>query len=291
MTDDDLPSLFADADDAAKRGQRRYFAATRATLVAGVISAIFGAMDLRDGATDWAAIVATAAFGAAILIGVYLLADHPEREWYEGRAAAESAKTLAWRYAAGSSDFATSTPDEHADREFLSRLGEIAKGLHNVRLGRHPNRGEITETMRDLRRRPFATRRDVYRSDRIRQQQVWYRQSAERHGRAATAWRVASLLAQLLGLIGGLLKATGAINFDLLGVAAAAGAAAIAWLATREHGTLASAYSNTARELAIVDSELAYANEKSWPAAVENAELAISREHTLWRARRTEAAD
>jgi hypothetical protein len=286
MTDDDLPALHADADAASRRGQRRYFRATRGTLLAGIFSAIFGAIDLRHGGTDWAGVVATIAFAAAIFVGIYLLSEHPEREWYEGRAAAESTKTLAWRYSVGASDFAED--DENADREFLKRIRSLAQGLRHVALGRHPDREEITAGMRSLRSRTFVQRRDTYRRDRIEDQEQWYSDSATKHANLALTWRLISLAAQFVGLVGGILKATETIDFDLLGIAAAAGAAAVAWLATREHGTLATAYANTARELTVIKNELESTDEPDWPAAVDNAELAISREHTLWKARRVE---
>jgi hypothetical protein len=291
MTDQDLPGLFHDADEAAKRGQRRYVWGTAATLILSLVAAFLGVIELNTRGTDWAAVGATAAFVLAIIVGGYLLAERPEQEWYEGRAAAESAKTLAWRYAVGATDFPPDSTAAETEREFLERLREIASGLKHVELGTSGAQEEISQRMQALREEPFTVRRNHYRSDRVQQQRDWYADSSSHHGRAAIGWRLASLSAQFVGVVGGILKATGVIDFDFLGIAAAGAAAAVAWLQTREHATLANAYSVTARELSIIDAELEFLDEDEWGTAVDNAERAISREHTLWKARRTDVPD
>ena len=60
-----------------------------------------------------------------------------------------------------------------------------------------------------------------------------------------------------------------------------------AWLQTKQHQTLATAYTVTALELASVRSKIAYQNnEADWAKFVSDAEEAFSREHTLWKASR-----
>lgn len=86
-------------------------------------------------------------------------------------------------------------------------------------------------------------------------------------------------------LIGGGVKAVGWIDVDLLGIFAAAAAAATAWMQAKQHRNLATAYGVTSQELAAIASELeALSDESAWADFVTEAEDAISREHTLWRA-------
>ena len=96
------------------------------------------------------------------------------------------------------------------------------------------------------------------------------------------------LAIQSLGLAGALLKGTGLIDFDALGILAAAAAAVLAWLQIKQHATLAQSYSHAAYELstigALIDS---VQSEAEWGRFVNDAENAISREHTAWRARRS----
>jgi SMODS and SLOG-associating 2TM effector domain 1 len=140
--------------------------------------------------------------------------------------------------------------------------------------------------MRELRAGGYEARKQTYRQDRIANQRAWYGKEAGRNQRAALCWRLTSLGFQLAGVVAGVLRASGAVHVDLLGIAAAAAAAALAWLQTKDHATLADAYSITEQELGLADADLAGVDEADWPAAVDSAEQAISREHTLWRARR-----
>lgn len=286
MRDTDLPALFQAADEAANTSQYRYFLATRATLITAVLAALFGAISLETGGTDWAAVVAIIALVVGLLVGIYLLSEHPERKWYDARAAAESTKTLAWRYAAGGSDFPIDSDEATVERNFLARLGQLSQGLTHITLPAAPG-GQLTPAMRQLRSAGFEERKQAYRNHRLNDQRGWYSAAATINSRRAFQWRLTSLGAQLVGIIGGLLRATETIHFDLLGIAASAAAAALAWLQTREHSTLAEAYSVAARELALADEQARVAQPEEWPIVVDNTEAAISREHTLWKARRS----
>jgi len=58
-----------------------------------VAAAAAGAVSVAVGGVDWSSFVGAAALVAAALTELYLVRDRPDRRWYEGRAAAESAKT------------------------------------------------------------------------------------------------------------------------------------------------------------------------------------------------------
>jgi len=79
------------------------------------------------------------------------------------------------------------------------------------------------------------------------------------------------------------------IQIDILPVVAAVVAGATAYVQTKQHEALASAYTVANLELADIAELLpAVADEKHWARFVDEAENAISREHTMWKARRTE---
>jgi hypothetical protein len=67
---------------------------------------------------------------------------------------------------------------------------------------------------------------------------------------------------------------------------AAALAAGSAWFAVRQYETLGRAYVFAATELSVIHQRLLLAGEDSWAQEVADAEEAISREHTMWRASR-----
>ena len=59
----------------------------------------------------------------------------------------------------------------------------------------------------------------------------------------------------------------------------------MAWIEAKQHRNLATAYGIASQELASIETELPTKNsEEGWAAFVGQAEEAISREHTLWRA-------
>ena len=105
LTFDDLPQLFNAADRAAVDGRRRYMSQSGSRLVATVIAAGAAIAVIRIGRVDWAGIVSSAAFIVALLLDLSLLRARPERDWYDGRALAESAKTLGWKWAVGGNPY------------------------------------------------------------------------------------------------------------------------------------------------------------------------------------------
>jgi hypothetical protein len=139
--------------------------------------------------------------------------------------------------------------------------------------------------MRQLRAAPFERRRAAYQRDRIENQIVWYSTKAAAHDRAARRWTVAAVVASAVGVVVAGLRMFGAVQIDLLGVAAACASAAIAWNQLNQNRTLVSAYRITARELTIIRDRIPSVGERDWAEFVSDAEEAMSREHTLWLAR------
>ena len=119
-------------------------------------------------------------------------------------------------------------------------------------------------------------------------EQAWYAAKSEWNDRRSRIWLKVFLAAEAAGLIGAVVKAIAITDVDLLGIFAAIAAGAGAWLQTKQHRTLATAYNVTARELRQVATLV---NENmdadAWANFVDQAEEAISREHTLWTASRT----
>jgi len=147
---------------------------------------------------------------------------------------------------------------------------------------------QITPGLRRLRGLALEERRELYRDERIGGQQAWYARSALRHERRATQWSLALTSLEALGLTGGVLKATGVLGVDLLGLAGAVVAAGAAWVHAKQHQSLANAYAVASQELAAISGQVGWAaSEQEWAHFVDQAEEAISREHTLWRASRT----
>lgn len=235
---------------------------------------------------------ATVGFSAALGAELYTYFANPDRAWYEGRAAAESAKTLAWRYSVRGDAFEAALSQSEIDRHFLTRIRETLADLRDVDLASTLASEQITGGMRDARAADFSTRKRMYRDGRIESQRIWYSERAAANRRASEFWTVVLFGSEAAGLIGGGLAVAGVtvvgnVSVDLLGFFAAVAATATAWLQAKQHRALATAYGIAAQELAAVKSEVNLLDdEAAWADFVGHAEEAISREHTLWRASR-----
>ena len=285
---DDFPALYRSADRTSLAAQRRFLVALRFRLGGLLLAAVGGAISWSVGSVEFGGLLALVAFAVALAAESYSALTRPDRAWYEGRAAAESVKTLTWRFAVRGESFEAGGAE--AEKRFLDGLDEILQDLDSVEPSSAEGQAsQITTAMRDLRSRDFLARRDSYLHGRIRDQQAWYARNARTNARLGHRWLIAGIAFEFLGVIGGALRAFGGVDVDLLGVLAAVAAAITAWVQAKQHDNLSTAYGVTAQELASVASEveaITPADEGAWGHFVGEAEEAISREHTLWRASR-----
>lgn len=144
---------------------------------------------------------------------------------------------------------------------------------------------EITDAMKKVRESDLATRRQVYKRDRIEDQLAWYQRRTLSHGKSAKRWLGVTITASMLGILAAIIKFFGLIEFDMLGVFASVASAGLAWNQLNQHRTLVSAYSVTARELNIIRDRIDQVEDDKWAGFVSDSEDAISREHTMWLAR------
>jgi hypothetical protein len=290
LTDADLPPLFRAADQSSLEAQRWFLNATKVRLMGLIGAAFFGLFVWTWGQSpvDWAGVLAALCFGIALVVEGYLLKSKPERTWYDGRAVAESMKTLTWRYAMGADPFNIEHAAAEADELFVRQLGDVLGVVKDLDLAPDAAVGEqITAAMRAVRAASLQDRKAIYAEHRVDEQQSWYSRKAKWNRSRANRWALGMLAIEVLGIGAGILKAIGTIHGDLLGFGGAIAAAMTAWLQTKQHRSLAAAYTVTALELASVRSRIRHQeSEGNWAAFVSDAEDAFSREHTLWKASR-----
>lgn len=286
LADADLPGLFQGADAASVQGQKRHVRAVQVRLAFAIIAAATGVATFRVGAgLDLLAMGTVVALVIVVSVEFYLKSVRPEETWYDGRALAESAKSLSWRYAVGAAPFA-----KHVANARSAYVDGLKMLLHDapptsIRPTAAP---AVTEQMQALRDSPLDVRRTVYLRDRVEDQLRWYAAKAERNDALAYRWGIALLTIEIAGILAALARAVGLVSFDLAGVVAAFIGAGAAWLAVRQYSTNARAYTYAAQELPIVYQRLdEITDEAAWASEVADAEEAISREHTMWRASRS----
>ena len=288
LGDHDLPPFFHAADQASQRAQSATLRGNRLRLIGAVSAALGGSFSLATWNIDFWAILALAGFLVAMLSELFLMIGRSERLWYQNRAAAESAKTLSWRYAVGADPFFLSMSSDTVTALFRARIGQVAGQVADAMTMPSGDASGPTAAMERLRLQPIEMRRATYLRDRTEMQRDWYSKKAKAARSASTRLRLVLLSAELIAVILAAGRVFGNWPFDLANVLAAFVGAGAAWLGLKQYTTLATAYGLTAVELEKQISVLKLASEDSWPSSVADAEEAISREHTMWLASRGE---
>lgn len=291
MNDSDYPGLFALADNASRTAQTRYLTSNKIYMASLLIASAIGAV-VTVVPESWDDTLSIAV--SVLLIGGFVLlwfmkGQKDERVWFDGRAVAESVKTTAWK-------FMTQTPpydqQNGVEERFVANLGEIRTA--RPELGKYmavsmmAGTDSITNEMRRVRTLAFQERKGVYLTERLRDQRVWYSAKARFNAKwGKYCFRgIVSIQALAIGL-GLLAAAYGTLATVGIPICATIAATIAAWHQLTRHDELAQSYALAAQEL----DDLASLGEQilvesEFHQFVEQVEDSISREHTMWCARR-----
>jgi hypothetical protein len=291
MAYDDYPPVFQSADGRSLAGQRAYirFAGLELSLV--ILGSALGVVAALLSAT-WqaAAVIATISFIGALITRVTIRLRGDDHAWFDGRAVAESVKTQTWRFMMRAAPFA----DDDASTAFTSELTDIVHARPGVLSDFSPGAsaaGQITPRMRSQRTRSLAERLRFYAQNRLTEQADWYRGTGLRHRKIAQRWSACALLAEAAAIVIAVLMIVfkPLADIGLLGLFAAFAAAFSAWAQLGRHAELSKAYGLAYQELltflSLVDE---VTTEAQLEQLVDAGEGAISREHTMWVARRAD---
>ncbi|TYP62015.1 hypothetical protein A9A72_124766 [Stutzerimonas stutzeri] len=146
---------------------------------------------------------------------------------------------------------------------------------------------QITDSMEIVRGLSLDERKEFYRQNRIFDQQRWYDAKAKENRRGARFWTAAGVISYLTAglLVLARIKFTewGYWPIDPIIVFASS---IIGWVQLKKYSELAAAYQVTGQEIGIIEAVLdEHDDEKTIADFVNDAELAFSREHTMWAAR------
>jgi len=232
-------------------------------------------------------------FVVSITLRLFAMASGFDRDWYAGRAVAETVKSMTWRYQMATKPY----HGNGADKQFADDIGAVLR-QSNVRqvvndLSRLPL--QITDQMRASRGQEVAARTDRYMNERLLNQAAWYQQRSQSNRRTANTWfwlsivfQIGAVTTAIVALVLGADANRGSDLLRLMGIFATFSLAGTAWSERRRYGELADTYSVTLQELLLAASvaqgetgELA-----TLERAVDDGENAILREHRVWLARR-----
>jgi len=289
-----LPALFRAADSASLRAQRDYLSLVKADLMTIILaSAVTSVAACSPSLRAGLAITGAVLMLGGVVLTTFLLQQQPDRLWFNARAVADSVKTIAWRYMTCADPFARNLNLREADGQLCKTLDRVLMENRAVggALGGIDGADEqVTARMREIRQLGTTERLRVYLISRVRDQREWYAAKALDNRRTSGRWLWAVGGTQMGGAIAAIAMVRWPnLEFNLPSVLASLAAAFVAWLQVKRHQELASSYGLAAHELGLSESQSMHVHtDDELSDFVDQAEGAISREHTMWVARRSE---
>jgi hypothetical protein len=289
---EDLPALHQVANAASLTGQVSYlrlFRLNLACLVVGSLSSSYNSSSFL--LMRWVHSCSAFLLAASFLLTIVIMYKNYERQWYGGRAVAESIKSSAWRYMMGAEPYMLSVEPRDVDSKFIATLQEILGEGDNLSIsfaGTLAAAPQITEKMAAVRRLPLKERIRIYLDDRISDQRNWYGKKSEHNATQEKRLFIYVTFSQLAALIFAVVNiANPLVPINLVGVFSTLSASFLAWLQVKRHQEQSQSYAVAAHELGCIAAQAQHlTGDDDFSTFVADAETAISREHILWVARR-----
>jgi hypothetical protein len=216
-----------------------------------------------------------------------------DQRWFDGRAVAETVKTETWRYMMRLDPYVDdATADDRLAMDLLSAIRarpNLELALNDLSDVPH----QISADMRAARALSLEERRRLYLQERIADQAAWYRSRAIRNQAYGRRWFWLSLAGQASAASFAFTSifVTTLPLASLVGLLASVATAATAWTQLGRHDELSKSYALAYQELLMIQmlGEKASTVE-TLDRLVTDGENAISREHTMWMAKRATPA-
>lgn len=212
-------------------------------------------------------------------------------EWYKYRALSESVKTTCWRYVMKAEPF---NKAEQCDNYglFKNSLVSTINDSNAIPKKIKPdilNNSTVTDSMRLLVSMTLEEKKEVYLNERIIDQYNWYSKKSTYNKKMSKRWGRFIISLYIMALIISLFNMFFS-SFFILPVALITTLASsfIGWSQIKRYDELQSSYLLTAGEILAIKEQVHYiSTDGQLSAFVRDAELAFSREHTQWTARRS----
>src|SRR5690554_642568 len=129
VSSEDLPGLYQSANSCSIRAQAVYFRSLRWYLLLLIVAALFPFLATSDA---MGALVSAILFLVTLGILVFLRVKRPDDIWYNGRAVAESVKTISWRWMMRADPYHDADSLDSVSKDFIRDLRQILS--HNESL-------------------------------------------------------------------------------------------------------------------------------------------------------------
>jgi len=294
MTHSDYPCLFQLSDSASLIEQKSYINLCRIDFVLIVLAAFFSGFSLNPNLKffKWCALFALISLILSFCLKLIIKIGKWDKKWFDTRAVAESVKTVTWRYIMGVEPYENSLSSEDVDRKFVNKLNEILKLTSKASGSLAKNIGsgqQISNKMREIRQMNIEERKTIYFQQRIKDQKDWYSKKAKYNSDKETMWFWVTIIVELLAILTSIYIFNTLNNtFNPIGIFTTLIVVFTAWNQTKKHGDLSQSYTIAAQELISIESLAVHIkNEEKLSDYVRDTENAISREHTMWCAKRS----
>jgi hypothetical protein len=288
----DYPALYKAADAASTQAQKIYMRLVAIDLILTAAGALITIYNYECPSTKgWIYIVSGLLIGITFLLTIVLKSRKFDKIWYKGRALAESAKTLTWRFITCSQNFEIAIPEASARQIFLDRLKELSDdydGISEFLDTQILSGTSISDVMLENRKKSTNERKALYLNERIIDQKNWYANKAKQNKKKKNFFFYAILVAQFVTVLASaILFKYPTSSWNVVGLLTTISAALLAWLQLKQHESLSQAYTTAVIELNYIEDKcIAVTTDDELSKFVLDSENAISREHTLWLAQK-----
>lgn len=216
-----------------------------------------------------------------------------DKQWYDSRAVAESMKTVTWRFIIGAKPFGLENQQDIVDKKFVEEVNSIIKSRPSIQQAMSTclaSGKQISDRMREIRKiTDIEEKKKIYLKGRVEDQKNWYSRKAKYNGRREKLWFVLIIIAEVLAILLAFYMLNAKSNiFNPIGVITTVAGILVAWTETKRFRELSQSYALAAQELASAASLIENVHDQaSLGVYVDDTENAISREHTMWCAKRS----
>ncbi|WP_297104639.1 DUF4231 domain-containing protein [uncultured Devosia sp.] len=282
----EYPALYTSADRGSARAQFKFLWMIRTEyILLLVVSASLASADIFKQSRLTVTVL------LVILAGlfVYKVVRKLDQDWYKCRALAESVKTLTWRFCMRAHPFVDADRIEIPKAAFRNQLRGILKS--NQAIAQElitPESEQVTVSMLDIRGLGLRERIAYYIANRVDDQRRWYARKSVWNRRMLHVWVAITIViyvAAALSLYSDELGYSGLSRlFDPLIVLVTS---VLGWVQMKRHSELVASYNLAAHEIGLIKGNAeSVKTESEFSDFVNEAELAFSREHTQWVARK-----
>ncbi|MFT3919362.1 DUF4231 domain-containing protein [Cloacibacterium sp.] len=281
------PLLFKIADDKSKKSQNIFIRLNMFILLLLILSSV---SSIYTTVPKNITTFSTICLILSTLFNIYILFFRPEKSWYEGRAIAESVKTLTWKFITNTKPFKISLKQEKAEQIFNENLKKIIGQRRDfyILIGQnYPDENMISDEMISIRNSSFEERKKKYVEDRIQDQINWYLTKTKQNTLNKNIALSLIIGFQILAIFFFIYEENLFINFSFTSILITMTSVFMTWLQLKRFQELTDAYGITATELKLIKEKSKFILDNTQlEKYVDDTENAISREHTLWLARR-----